>query len=236
MPGTGTNTDTGFIGFNRKNYLVTPDVGMGWFKMPLNLWALYATAIIQVLATPVLAITLLLLACERLFGLGIFDPALGGNPVLFQHFFWFYSHPAVYVMIIPAMGVISELIAAFSRKPIFGYKFVAFSSVGIAVLGFLVWAHHMFTTGMSVYAATFFSVLTMLIAVPTAVKVINWTTTMYRGAVAWETVPARAEQFHDTVRRGGLDFRAQHMDSSHTRVCHLPCLTARGTESGTFST
>ncbi|MDH3283291.1 MAG: cbb3-type cytochrome c oxidase subunit I, partial [Acidobacteriota bacterium] len=138
------------------NFIVTihkmrPD-GMGWFKMPLFLWALYATSVIQILATPVLAITLLLLTVERVFGIGIFDPALGGDPVLYQHFFWFYSHPAVYIMVLPAMGVMSELISVFSRKPVFGYKFIAYSSVAIAILGFLVWGHHMFTSGQSALA------------------------------------------------------------------------------------
>jgi cytochrome c oxidase subunit 1 len=178
--------------------------GMGWFRLPLFVWAMYATSIINILGTPVIAITLLLLMAERVAKLGIFDPALGGDPVLFQHLFWFYSHPAVYIMILPSMGVISELVAAFSRKRIFGYKFVAYSSIGIAVLGFLVWAHHMFTSGMSIYAATVFSVLTMLIAVPTAVKVINWITTMYRGSVAWETPMLYAIGFLGLFTIGGL--------------------------------
>lgn len=190
------------------NFLVTIHrmraPGLGWFQLPLFVWGMYATALINILGTPVIAITLLLMMVERGLKLGIFDPALGGDPVLFQHLFWFYSHPAVYVMILPAMGVISELIGGFSRNRIFGYKFVAFSSVGIAVLGFIVWAHHMFTTGMSVYAATVFSVLTMLIAVPTAVKVINWTTTMYRGSVSWETPMLYALGFLGLFLVGGM--------------------------------
>ncbi len=157
--------------------------GMTWFKMPLFLWALYATAIIQVLATPVLGITLLLLVVERVFGVGIFDPALGGDPVLYQHFFWFYSHPAVYIMILPAMGVISELISVFSRKHIFGYKFIAYSSIAIAVIGFLVWGHHMFVSGQSPLASTLFSALTFAVAIPSAIKTFNWLSTMYKGSI-----------------------------------------------------
>ncbi|MEM1245493.1 MAG: cbb3-type cytochrome c oxidase subunit I [Acidobacteriota bacterium] len=190
------------------NFLVTVHrmraPGLGWFQLPLFTWGMYATALINILGTPVIAITLMLMMVERGLKIGIFDPTLGGDPVLFQHLFWFYSHPAVYIMILPAMGVISELIGGFSRNRIFGYKFVAFSSVGIAVLGFIVWAHHMFTTGMSVYAATVFSVLTMLIAVPTAVKVINWTTTMYRGSVSWETPMLYALGFLGLFLVGGM--------------------------------
>ncbi|MEN9579868.1 MAG: cytochrome c oxidase subunit 1 [Pseudomonadota bacterium] len=161
--------------------------GMTWFRMPLFLWALYSTAVMQVLATPVLGITLLMLIVERAVGIGIFDPKLGGDPVLFQHFFWFYSHPAVYIMIVPAFGVVSEIFPVFSRKRVFGYKFIALSSVAIAILGFLVWGHHMFTSGQSVVASTVFSAITFLIAIPTAIKVFNWVTTMYKGAVHLET-------------------------------------------------
>ncbi len=157
--------------------------GMTWFKMPLFLWALYSTAIIQVLATPVLGITLLLLVVERVFGVGIFDPALGGDPVLYQHFFWFYSHPAVYIMILPAMGIVSELISVFSRKHIFGYKFIAYSSIAIAVIGFLVWGHHMFVSGQSPLASTIFSALTFAVAIPSAIKTFNWLSTMYKGSI-----------------------------------------------------
>ena len=148
--------------------------GMTWFRMPLFLWALYATSIIQILATPVLAITLLLLLAERTLRVGIFDPGLGGDPVLYQHFFWFYSHPAVYIMILPAMGIISELISVFSRKHIFGYNFIAFSSIALALLGFLVWGHHMFVSGQSALANSIFSLLTFSVAIPSAVKVFNW--------------------------------------------------------------
>ena len=164
--------------FTGLNFIVTIHTmrppGMTWFRLPLFLWALYATSIIQVLATPVLGITLLLLIAERALALGIFDPKLGGDPVLFQHFFWFYSHPAVYIMIVPAMGVISELISTFSRKHIFGYRFIAFSSVGLALLGFLVWGHHMFTSGQSPATTVIFSALTFSVAIPSAVKVFNW--------------------------------------------------------------
>ncbi|MCC7146281.1 MAG: cbb3-type cytochrome c oxidase subunit I [Phycisphaeraceae bacterium] len=157
--------------------------GMTWFRMPLMLWALYATSIIQILATPVLGITLLLLMAERLLKVGIFDSALGGDPILFQHFFWFYSHPAVYIMILPAMGVISELISIHSRKHIFGYKFIALSSLAIAFIGFLVWGHHMFASGQSAVANSIFSLLTFFVAVPSAIKTFNWVATLYKGNI-----------------------------------------------------
>ena len=157
--------------------------GMSWFRMPLMLWAIYATSIIQILATPVLAITVLLLIFERVLGVGIFNPALGGDPVLFQHFFWFYSHPAVYIMILPAMGIMSELVTTFSKKNIFGYKFVAFSSLAIAIISFLVWGHHLFVSGQSEFASTLFSLLTFLVAIPSAIKIFNWIATMYQGSI-----------------------------------------------------
>jgi cytochrome c oxidase subunit 1 len=173
------------------NFLVTVHrmraPGLTWFRLPLFIWSMYATSIVIMLATPVLAITLVLLMVERALQVGIFDPALGGDPVLYQHIFWFYSHPAVYIMVLPGMAVISECVAAFTRKRVFGYKFVAFSSFGIAFLGFLVWAHHMFVSGISVYSAMIFSFLTMLVAVPSAIKVFNWTATMYRASVSWQT-------------------------------------------------
>ena len=178
--------------------------GMTWARLPLFIWANYATSLIMVLGTPVIAITLVLLVLERLFHLGIFDPKLGGDPLLFQHLFWFYSHPAVYIMILPSMGVISELIACFSRKRIFGFQFVALSSVAIAVLGFLVWAHHMFVAGMSVYAALIFSFLTFFIGVPSAIKVFNWTATMYKGSVTYETPMLYAFGFIGLFTVGGL--------------------------------
>jgi cytochrome c oxidase subunit 1 len=161
--------------------------GLTWFRLPLFVWSMYATSVVMLLATPVLAITLVLLMIERVLGVGIFDPALGGDPVLYQHLFWFYSHPAVYIMILPAMAVISECVAAFTRKKIFGYSFVAFSSLAIAFLGFAVWAHHLFVAGISVYSAMMFSFLSMLVAVPSAIKVFNWTATMYKASVSWQT-------------------------------------------------
>ena len=161
--------------------------GMTFFRMPLFAWALYATSVIQVLATPVLGITLLLLIAERVLKVGIFDPAMGGDPVLFQHFFWFYSHPAVYIMIVPGFGVVSDLISTFSRKAIFGYRAIAMSSIGIAIIGFLVWGHHMFTSGQSDIAGMIFSFLTFLVAIPTAIKVLNWTATLYKGSIVLDT-------------------------------------------------
>ncbi|MEZ4386031.1 MAG: cytochrome c oxidase subunit I [Candidatus Krumholzibacteriia bacterium] len=194
--------------FTGINFIVTVHrmrpAGMGWFQMPLMLWALYATALIQVLATPVLAITLLLLIAERALGIGIFDPALGGDPVLFQHFFWFYSHPAVYIMILPAMGIISELVAVYSRKPIFGYKAIAYSSIAIAVFSFLVWGHHMFVSGQSELAVVIFSALTFSVSIPSAVKVFNWLSTMYRGQIRLETPMVYALIFIFLFGIGGL--------------------------------
>jgi cytochrome c oxidase subunit 1 len=178
--------------------------GLTWFRLPLFIWSSYATSLIIILGTPVLAVTLLLVILERVAHIGIFDPALGGDPVLFQHLFWFYSHPAVYIMVLPAMGVISELVAAFSRKRIFGYKFVAIASLAIAVLGFLVWGHHMFTSGQSVYAATVFSLLSMLVAIPSAVKVFNWTATLHRASISYATPMLYALGFIGLFTIGGL--------------------------------
>ena len=178
--------------------------GLTWFRLPLFVWAHYGTSLVQILGTPVVAIAIVLVAAERLLHIGIFDPALGGDPVLFQHLFWFYSHPAVYIMILPAMGVISELITAFSRKRVFGYKFVAFSSLAIAVLGFLVWGHHMFISSQSIYAGLVFSVLTMLVAVPSAVKTFNWTATLYQGSISWQTPMVYALGFIGLFVVGGL--------------------------------
>ncbi len=178
--------------------------GLTWFRLPLFIWAHYATSVIQILGTPVLAITIVLLAAERLAGVGIFDPKLGGDPILFQHLFWFYSHPAVYIMILPGMGVISELVTCFSRKKIFGYGFIAMSSVAIAVLGFLVWAHHMFVSGQSIYASMVFSVLSFLVAVPSAIKVFNWTATLYKGSIVYMTPILYAFGFIGLFTIGGL--------------------------------
>ncbi len=178
--------------------------GMTWRRLPLFCWANYAAALIMVLGTPVIAITLLLVALERAFNIGIFNPQLGGDPLLFQHLFWFYSHPAVYIMILPGMGVINEIITCFSRKRVFGYEFVALASIAIAVLGFLVWAHHMFVAGISVYAALVFSLLSYLVAIPSAVKVFNWTATLYKGSIRYETPMLFAFGFIGLFTVGGL--------------------------------
>ncbi len=178
--------------------------GMGWFKMPLFVWSLYATAWIQILATPIIGITLLLVIVERVFGVGLFDPALGGDPVLFQHLFWIYSHPAVYIMIVPAMGVISEIIPVFAHRTIFGYKFIAFSSIGIALFGSLVWAHHMFAAGMSDTGQFVFSLLTFIVAIPSAIKVFNWTATLYKGSIELEPPMLFALAFIFLFSIGGL--------------------------------
>ena len=178
--------------------------GMGWFQMPLFLWALYATSIIQILATPVLAITLLLLVAENVLGIGVFDPKLGGDPVLYQHFFWFYSHPAVYIMILPGLGVVSEIISTFSRKHIFGYKFIAYSSLAIALFGFIVWGHHMFTSGQSPMINALFSLLTMSVAIPSAIKVFNWLATMWKGQIRLDTPMLYAMGFIWLFTIGGL--------------------------------
>jgi len=178
--------------------------GLTWFRLPLFVWSLYGTSLIQILATPVLAITIMLLAAERLLHVGIFDAALGGDPVLFQHLFWFYSHPAVYIMILPGMGVISEVVPCFARKRIFGYRYIAFSSIAIAVFGFLVWGHHLFVAGQSVYAAMVFSLLSYLVAIPSAVKVFNWTATLHKGTIEFRTPLLYALGFIGLFTIGGL--------------------------------
>jgi cytochrome c oxidase subunit 1 len=178
--------------------------GLIWFRLPLFIWAHYATSIIILLGTPVVAIAIVLVAFEHAFGIGIFDPTIGGDPVLFQHLFWFYSHPAVYIMILPSMGVVSELIPCFSRKRIFGYSFIAFSSIAIAVLGFFVWGHHMFVSSQSVYASMIFSFLSMFVAIPSAVKVFNWTATIYKGSVSYASPMLYALGFIGLFTMGGL--------------------------------
>lgn len=178
--------------------------GMTWFRLPLFVWAHYATSLLQILGTPVLAVTILLLALERGLHIGIFDPALGGDPVLFQHLFWFYSHPAVYIMILPSMGIVSEIISTFSRRQPMGYSFIAMSSVAIAIFGFLVWGHHMFVTSQSIYAGMVFSVLSFLVAIPSAIKVFNWTATMYKGSVELATPMLYALGFIGLFTIGGL--------------------------------
>jgi cytochrome c oxidase subunit 1 len=190
------------------NFIVTIHTmrapGMTWFRLPLFVWAHYATSLIQVLGTPVIAITVACLALERIFRIGIFDPKLGGDPLLFQHLFWFYSHPAVYIMILPSMGVVSELIANMTRKNIFGYKFVAFSSIAIAVFGFLVWGHHMFTSSQSMYTGMVFSVISYAVAIPSAIKVFNWTATLYRGSMSYDTPMLYAFGFIGLFTIGGM--------------------------------
>jgi cytochrome c oxidase subunit I len=178
--------------------------GMTWSRLPLFVWAHYATSIIMLLGTPVIAITLVLVVLERTLNLGIFDPSRGGDPVLFQHLFWFYSHPAVYIMILPSMGIISEIVTCYSRKRVFGYHFVAMSSIAIAVIGFLVWAHHMFVAGISLYSALVFSFLSYLVAVPSAIKVFNWTATMYKGSLSFSTPMLYAMGFIGLFTIGGL--------------------------------
>jgi cytochrome c oxidase subunit 1 len=178
--------------------------GLQWRRLPLFVWGHYATSVIQVLATPVLAVTLLLLTMEKAFSLGIFDPRFGGDPVLFQHFFWFYSHPAVYIMILPGMAVVNELIATFTRRAIFGYMFVAMSSVSLALVGFLVWGHHMFVAGMSEYSTMVFSALTFLVAIPSGVKIFNWTATLYKGSISFQSPMLWALSFLFLFTIGGL--------------------------------
>jgi cytochrome c oxidase subunit 1 len=210
--------------------------GMTWFRLPLFVWALYATSLVQILATPVIAITVGMLALERALGFGIFDPRLGGDPVLFQHLFWFYSHPAVYIMILPPMGVISEVIACFSRKPVFGYSFVAFSSLAIAVFGFLVWAHHLFVSGISPYSAMVFSFLSFAVAIPSAVKTFNWTATLYKGAIWWQAPMIWVFGFLGLFLVGGLTglFLASlgldvHLHDTYFVVAHFHYIMVGGT-------
>jgi cytochrome c oxidase subunit 1 len=194
--------------FTGLNFIVTIHKmrarGQSWFKLPLFCWAIYATSVLQVLATPVLGITVLLLAFEHLYHIGIFDPTYGGDPVLFQHFFWFYSHPAVYIMILPAMGVISEVVTTHSRKPLFGYKLLAFSSISIAVISFLVWGHHMYTSGQSEFVMMAFSFLTMLVAIPTAIKEFSWVATIWGGSIALTAPMLYAIAFLIIFAIGGL--------------------------------
>ncbi len=190
------------------NFIVTVHTmrapGMTWFRLPLFVWAMYAVSLVMILGTPVIAITVLLMALERFTQVGIFDPAIGGDPILFQHLFWFYSHPAVYIMVLPGMGVVSELISNFSRKKIFGYEFIAFSSIAIAVFGFLVWGHHLFVSGQSIYAGMVFSFLSMVVAIPSAIKVFNWSATLYKGSISYDTPMLYGLGFIGLFLIGGL--------------------------------
>lgn len=213
--------------------------GLTWFKLPLFIWASYATSIITVLATPVIAITLCLLLFERVMGVGIFDPALGGDPILFQHLFWFYSHPAVYIMIIPSMGVVSEVVTCFARKKVFGYKFMAFAIMAIAIFGFLVWGHHMFISGQSVYAGYVFSLLSFMVAIPSAIKVFNWTATLYKGHIEFRTPILYAFGFIGLFTIGGLTglFLASlatdvHLTDTYFVVAHFHYIMVGGAVMG----
>ncbi|MDP7741641.1 MAG: cbb3-type cytochrome c oxidase subunit I [Lentisphaeria bacterium] len=192
--------------------------GIGWFDMPLFVWGIYATALVQILATPVIGITMVLLVLERWLGIGIFDPALGGDPVLFQHFFWFYSHPAVYIMILPGFAIINELVTVHSRRHIFGYKAIAFSSVAIAMLGFMVWGHHMFVSGQSEFSSMVFSFITVFIGIPSGIKIFNWVATLYKGSIAWTTPMLYAASFLILFTIGGLT--GVHLGALGTNV-HL---------------
>jgi cytochrome c oxidase subunit 1 len=194
--------------FTGLNFIVTVHrmraPGLYWWRLPLFVWTIYATSFIFILAVPVLAMALILVIIERIIGIGVFDPALGGDPVLFQHLFWFYSHPAVYIMILPGMGIVSEVIPCFARKNLYGYTAVALSSFGIAGLGFLVWAHHMFVAGISVYSAMIFSFMSFLVAVPSAIKVFNWTSTLYKGSITFEAPMLYSLGFVCLFTAGGL--------------------------------
>lgn len=216
--------------------------GMTWYRLPLMLWALYATSVIFVLATPVLSITLVLLAFEHFFHVGVFDPELGGDPLLFQHLFWFYSHPAVYIMILPGMGVISEVVSTFCHKPVFGYRFVAWSSISIASIGFLVWGHHMFVAGTSLYAAVVFSMLSFLVSVPSAIKVFNWLGTMHGGAIRLDAPMLYAMGFIGLFTVGGLTglFLASlasdvHLTQTYFVVAHFHYIMVGGMVSAYFA-
>jgi len=222
------------------NFIVTihrmRSPGLTWFRLPLFVWAIYATSVIQLLGTPVIAITLALVGVERALGVGIFDPRLGGDPILYQHLFWFYSHPAVYIMILPALGVTNELISTFSRKPVFGYTMIAGSSIAIAVFSFIVWAHHMFTSGLSPYAAMFFSLLTFSVAIPSGIKVFSWLATLFQGSISFDSPMLFAYSFIGLFTIGGMTglFLSTlgtdiHMHDTYFVVAHFHYVMVGGT-------
>lgn len=226
--------------FTALNFIVTIHTmrapGLTWFRLPLFIWAMYATSLVVILGTPVLAITLALVGLERFIGVGIFNPNLGGDPVLFQHLFWFYSHPAVYIMILPGMGVISELISCFSRRRVYGYRFIAFSSMLIGAFGFMVWGHHLFISGQSVYAGIVFSLISFLVAIPSAIKVFNWTATLYKGSVSLRSPMLYALGFVGLFTLGGLTglFLAcialdVHVTDTYFVVAHFHYIMVGGT-------
>ena len=216
--------------------------GMGWTRMPLFAWSLYGTAWIQVLATPIIGVTLLLVIVERVFGIGVFDPSKGGDPLLYQHLFWIYSHPAVYIMILPAMGAITEIIPTFAHRTIFGYKAIAYSSIAIAAVGSLVWGHHMFTSGMGEVANMLFSLFTFLVAIPSAIKVFNWTSTLYKGSIELKPPMFFALSFIFLFSIGGLTGLIQgalnvntHLHDTYWIVGHFHYVMFGGTVFGFFS-